>query len=450
MHDKHDLNNEDVLGASRPSLYRVTPEGVPGAPEAMLSWMLALSHAHCANPRLLLSRIMAESIQYRNVWGGSTFFERDCSTANGLGVYARMFVDLLLGAAGTKECRDLTLLSLTGLLAHNGEGLLAKSPRWCTLCLCDQLRAGKRAHRPLVWSLEFYRICTRHGIAMLDRCLACGSPQACIPSLPSVLHCSACEESMVVAPQDHVIAFDRVDNPFEVWCSVALEDLIAKREVLEAHGSLAQFRTNVKLLAGRLARGSRKALCHAVGLPIYALNGWVNKSERPSLASLLRLCYGVGAMPAAIFLPGILDCVSRAQPVLAPTGVRQIRPMLGYRQREAIERQLAVILCDESDNRMLAAVASQVGLSRHAIKYWFPKQCREIVRKNRMCEVRRLEARYRADHEFLREAFQRLLANGVYPGRRRINDELAFRKISLFRPDLFRAYEEMRAAVFER
>lgn len=255
---------------------------------------------------------------------------------------------------------------------------------------------------------------------------------------------------MVAAPQGSSITFESVNDEFEIWCSVALEDLIAQREVLEARGSLAQLRANVDMLVDRFVDGSRKALCNAVGLQIYALNGWINKAERPSLASLLRLCYGVGAMPAAMFLPGILDCVSRAQPVLAPTGMRQVKPMLGYRQREDIERQLAVILADESDSRMLAAVAGQVGLSRHAIKYWFPKQCSEIVRKNRACEVRRLEARYRGDHEFLRAVFQRLLASGIYPGRRRINAELAARRVSLFRPDLFRAYEEMRAAAIER
>lgn len=450
MPNEREWDGEGVLGASSPSLYSVATEGTKEAPESMLSWVQAVARAHCANPRLFLSHLMAESPKYRHVWCGSTFFERDCSTANGLGTYARMFVDLLSEAADPKACSDLTLLSLSGLLSHNGEGLLAKSPRWCALCLCDQLRAGRRPHRPLVWALEFYRVCSKHGTAMLDRCLACGCQQACVPCLPSVLHCSVCEESMVVAPQDHSIAFDRVDDAFEIWCSAALEDLIARREFLETRGSLAQLRANVDLLVDRHADGSRKALCNAIGLQIYALNGWVNKAERPSLASLIRLCYGVGVMPAEMFLPGILDRVSRVPPVRAPAGMRQAKPMLGYRQREDIERQLAVVLADESDSRMLAAVANQVGLSRHAIKYWFPKQCQDIVRKNRACEVRRLEARYRADHEFLRAVFQRLLASGTYPGRRKINAELATRQVSLFRPDLFRAYEEMRAAALER
>lgn len=448
MQNRLDCENE-VLGASSASLYSVAPEGELQAPEAMLSWVLALAHAHCANPRPFVAHLIETAPKHRYMNIGASFYQSQSTTANGMDKYAMMFVDILGEATGESTCADLTFLPLSHLLCSKGMGFLAKQPRWCPLCLCEQLRSGRRPYRSLVWSLEFYRVCARHKIAMHDRCPACGSLQATLPTLPSVLVCSACQESMVALPDDERKRFEPAEDPFEIWCATALEDLVAQRQALSSRGSLAQFRVNLGVLVEHFTEGGRKALCNAVGLQIHGMGHWINKAQRPSISVLLRLCYGIDVMPAAMFLPNVVERVGREIPIHAPVQARQSNPYLGYRQREDIEKQLAWILADPLDTRPLVAIAGQVGFTRSVLKYWFPKQCADIVRKNRACEVRRLELRYHADHELLKATFQRLLAAGVYPSRMRVNSELATRHVSLKRPDLFRAYDEMRAAIYE-
>jgi len=450
MQNKRDCETEEVLGASSPSLYSVAPEGEPQAPEGMLSWMMALAYAHCANPRPFISHLIKSTPEHRLMNIGASFYMNHSLTANGMDAYAQLFVDVLGEATGDLACGDLTLLSLSHLLARKGFGLLAKQPRWCPVCLCEQLRAGHRPYRPLVWSLEFYRVCAKHKTVMLERCLACGSLQSSIPTLPSVLVCSECQASMVTLPRGKSIRLEPAQDEFEIWCATALEDLVAKRQILRSHGSLVQFRQNLVVLVDHFTDGGNKGLCNAVGIEIYGINHWITKAQRPSISVLLRLCYGVGVMPSAMFLPDILDAVSRESPVRAPIQPRQSNPLMGFQQREDIEKQLALILADPHDNRQLKAIARQVGFTSAVLKYWFPTQCTEIVRKNRACEVRRLELRYRDDHELLKATFQRLLATGLYPSRMRMNSELASRRVSLMRPDLFHAYEEMRAAVYGR
>ncbi|HEV7318817.1 MAG TPA: TniQ family protein [Ensifer sp.] len=445
-----DIDNGEVLGASRPSLYSVAPEGEPQAPEAMLSWMFALAHAHCVNPRPFISHLIRSTPEHRLMNIGASFYLNHSLTANGMDGYAKLFVEVLGDVTGERTCSELTLLPLSHLLARKGVGLLAKQPRWCPLCLCEQLRSGRRPYRPLVWSFEFYRVCTRHKAVMLERCLACGSLQSSIPTLPSVLVCSECQASMVSLPPGKSTRLEPAQDEFEIWCAIALEDLVAKRQVLQARGSLAQFRHNVNVLVDHFSDSGKVGLCSAVGMGIYGLNHWFGKVQRPSVSVLLRLCYGVGVMPSAMFLPDVLEHVSRETPICAPVQPRQSNPFIGFQQREDIEKQLALILADPHDNRRLKAIAQQVGFTSAVLKYWFPTQCAEIVRKNRACEVRRLELRYRTDHELLKAAFQRLLASGQYPSRMRVNSELAARRISLMRPDLFHAYEEMRAAVYGR
>lgn len=428
-----------------PSLYALQMEGMPAAPEGLLSWVVGLARAHCLGPRAMLRHLLAGSEQYEDIWRGSTFFERDCGTANGLGAYARMMVHLL-DQALPPEAPQMTLLGLSHLLPRNGEGLIAKNPRWCPQCLCEQARSSRRPHYPLVWSFEYYRVCHIHNTAMQEHCPACGHTQSYLPCYPSLLHCGTCGES-ILAPLPGGFNMEEPEaSDFEKWCSLALVHLVSKLGELQSAGSLVHLRSNVDAIVDQFTLGNRKRLCEEIGLQIYALNGWVNKNERPSLSVLLRLCHGIGLMPACIFLPDAIEHVTRTGAVFSSSSSRERRPLLGYRQRERIEKQLEVVFEDAADHRGLAAIAEQVGLSRHALKYWFPKQSKDIVHKNRTCESRRLELRYREDHDFLRAAIQRMCAEGIYPSRRRMNAALMTRRITLMRPDIFRAYEQIRKA----
>lgn len=441
---------DPFAGDFKPSLstvlYPLKMEGSPEAPEGLLSWVVGLAKAHCVGPRALLKHLLADSDEYQDIWRGSTFFEKDCGTANGLGAYARMMAHML-GAALPPEAPQMTLLGLSHLLPRNGEGLLAKNPRWCHHCLCEQVRLGQRPHFPLVWSFEYYRVCHIHHVAMQEHCPACSHTQSYLPCYPSLLHCGICGESML-APLPEGFSMEEPEaSEFEKWCSLALLHLVSRLEVLQTTGSLLHLRSNIDAIVDRFTLGNRKRLCEEIGLQIYALNGWINKDERPSLAVLLRFCHGIGLMPASIFLPNAIEHVARTEAMFSAASPRERRPLLGYRQRARIQKQLEVVLADSTDHRGLAAVAEQVGLSRHALKYWFPGQSRDVVRKNRVCESRRLEVRYKEDHDFLRAAIQNMLVKGIYPSRRRVNEALGARRITLMRPDIFRAYEIARAAL---
>lgn len=425
-----------------PAVYPQVAAGSKESPEGMLSWTVRLAQAHCVGPRTMLRQLLSSHAQYREIWSGSTFFERDSGTVNGLGSYARMMVDLFSEAHASAEV--MTLLPLAHLLPRNGEGLLVKRPRWCPACLCEQVRAQQPIHFPLAWSLEYYRVCHVHRTVMSEHCPACGAQQDLLPCYPSLVHCTTCGEPLLAALGEQDRREEPEPTPFEAWCSLALMDLIAQRALLQTEGSLAQFRANISALVEKFSPNNRKGLCEAVGLQIYALNGWLNKNERPSLAVLLRLCHGVGLLPSGLFLPNAVARVGNTQPRMAPASQRHNKPLLGYRTRERIQKQLEVILADPSDHRGLAEVARQVGLTRHALKYWFRHQASEIVRKKRVCEDRSLARRYQEQQEFLRAVVQQLTIEGVYPSKRCVNAALEKYRTSLMRPDLFEVYQRVK------
>jgi len=433
----------DFAGHTPPTLHPLGMEGSREAPEGLLSWVVGLAQAHCVGPRTLVKHLVDQSDVHSDLWSDAAFFERHCGTVNGLGRYARMMLELV-GKAASPAAQGMTLIGLAHLLPANGEGLLARNPRWCHACLCDQMRRGQRPHHPLAWSFEHYRVCHVHRVSMSEHCPVCGAMQGFLPVYPSLLHCGACGESLNARPPGDYCPQEPEIGDFELWCANALADLVARIPDLQRDGSLLQMRTNLQDIANRLTGGNRKELCEAIGLQPRAINGWMSKEERPSLGLLLRLCYGVGLFPARVFLPDRIDGLTHARPIKAPSGERQERPMLGYRQRERIERQLELVLRQTDRHPSLREVAQEVGLSRHALKYWFRHQSEEIVRKNRWSNDRALAIRYQEDHCFLNSVVHRLQSDNVYPSRRRVNRELSGRHLSLMRPDLMHLYRHMR------
>lgn len=434
-------NSEEVSCNS--TLFHVEPGGSLGDPEGLLSWLIAVARAHCLSPRVFMKHLIEQSATHRDLWSGTTFFDRDCVTINGYGKYARMATRLLEGHTPV-ALEPMTLIKLNELFPHNGEGTLSRYPKWCAACLCDQARSHQRPHLKLAWSLEHYRVCHMHKVPLSERCPACGSLQSFFPIYPSVLHCNSCDRSLLAEIPEDVQTDSENATQFDLWCASALMTLLARRAELGASGSMATFRGNVADIIHRLSPGNKKKLCESVGLQAYALNGWLNKDERPSMSVLLKFCFGISVNVADMFLPGAADLATEPNNLAAASSERRARPMLGFEQRKQMVRLLEVIIADMMDCRPLSLVAAQLGLSRSAMKYWFRPECREIVKKNRSFESRRQEVRYRADHEFLRSVVQSLRAEGVNPSRRRVDAELMRKGLALARPDLFLAYETMK------
>lgn len=258
------------------------------------------------------------------------------------------------------------------------------------------------------------------------------------------MHCNSCRHPLLAETEGGVSVDDSAFTEYEIWCANSLVSLIERRAEVKSFGSLVTFRKNIAEIVARLSPGNRKRLCELVGLQPYALNGWLNKDERPSVSVLLRLGYGVSVQIAALFLPDAATLVSEPTGRMPLETDRGARPMLGFQQRHEMKKLLEVIIADPTDNRALIDVAYQLGLSRSALKYWFGPECRDIVRKRRNFENTRLGLRYQKDHDLLRSIVQRIRSRELPPTRRRVDSELRRNGLSLMRPDIFQAYEKLR------
>lgn len=435
----------DVELLITPGWVQLEPQSTAESPEGLLSWVIGLSMVHCLGPRTLIKHLVSSSVKYESQWCDAAFFDRYSGTVNGIAHYAQMILNLLQ----KEDMRDflhMTLVGLRHLLPPNGEGFLVKSPRWCSHCLCDQARRGDRPHYPLIWSFEHYRFCEIHQIHLSQQCSACGAIQPFVPIYPSLLHCNTCGEPLLrptSEPQPQLDSHVLSPTDFDRWCSRALIHLVNSIPTLERDGSLAHFRNNLLTLVLHHADGNRAKFCESIRLQPRAINGWLGKNERPSLGLLLRIGYAVSIFPAQLFLPELIQGANSSKLKITSTSTRASKPILGELTRERISRQLQLILRSPDDFPKLNQVAASVGLTRHALKYWFPLEAVEIVRKARAQSDRNLVIRYKRDHDTLKEIIISLQAKQIYPGRRLVEAELRKRRLSLMRPDLMQLFQQL-------
>ncbi len=88
----------------------------------------------------------------------------------------------------------------------------------------------------------------------------------------------------------------------------------------------------------------------------------------------------------------------------------------------------------------LREVGSKPGLRRSSLKYWFPDLCKRICKKR--AAARQTEAVSDTVKRTLvvSNVVLALMAQGIYPVRRRVDSELRKQGLALARPELFQAY----------
>ncbi|OIQ93467.1 hypothetical protein GALL_246190 [mine drainage metagenome] len=85
-------------------------------------------------------------------------------------------------------------------------------------------------------------------------------------------------------------------------------------------------------------------------------------------------------------------------------------------------------------------MAKEVGLTRSCLKYWFPDECVAIRRKHAdACRIA-IAARAQVDRDKVAGVVCAMVTQGVYPGRRKVNEALRRHRASLAGPDLMETY----------
>jgi hypothetical protein len=270
-----ELESLEFTIPQRSRLYRPMPMGSEtDQMEGQLSYLVRLARAHSVNPRRLIGSVFASDNLATRQLKYTGFFVRHAGTTNGLGRYAELFREETGRLTGASFLRHMSLLSLRELLPSNGAGLLAPKPKWCPCCVDGMGESGDEVYRSLAWSFDLYRVCVRHGVQLRDACGHCGKAQPFIPRYPDLGRCDYCGGTL--AGGELHASSSRLDR----WVSKAMADIVQRLPDMEGKATAGRFAAFMKLAVERFADGNRAKLCERVGMPRWALTGWLSGGER--------------------------------------------------------------------------------------------------------------------------------------------------------------------------
>lgn len=281
-------------------------------------------------------------------------------------------------ATGQRNLQSGTFLCLIDAL-DRCMGSFSTNLRWCPTCLGEFVDSGVDPHLKLEWSLADIRRCTRHGIALVDCCPHCGHHQNGVGKYVSAAQCMRCSRSLIEEslPESET-------GRWQVECA----DLFDLLETIGANPTL-QFP----------ASGVRIALQELVD------RAWAREEELRLWSILPRdqcLAITTGVVPvtlkrvralATVLGANITDLlggsVGQTPGLLDPAWTPKLPPPVRHKPRLAKETLKSMLRsinhalsAKGSDAPMpLAAVARDLGISTGGLRYHFPIQSQEILRR---------------------------------------------------------------------
>lgn len=426
----------------RSRLFALTPvESPPEQRESLISLLIRTSRAHSVNPRRLIAGVLAQVAPEIEPLVYPGFFKRLAGTINGQGKYASLFVRVLEELTGQRGLSRLTLLPWKDLFPHNGQGMLARHPRWCSACLLEQRRSKEDIYFPLLWSLEPYQHCTIHSHPLDDCCPHCGKRQPFLPRYPDQAICQNCLRSLITIPAPAAGDEELAVAPFDVWVAKVLGDMVARHDDPGFAPSVGQFHTTVKSVVEATTGGNRAAFCRAIGFKHFALKNWMSKGERPSVTQFLALSYAVQVSPLDLVSGSPSLCPIPYSELLLPGKLktRKRRQRIDSSRRSSIEKWLDEELGSE-EALPVSSIAKRWGLTTRYLRYWFPDLCAQITAHYKESLRQSSASRLAAQIQRVREVVRELRDGNRYPSRRMVNAMLRKDRASLVRRSLHEAY----------
>jgi biotin operon repressor len=187
--------------------------------------------------------------------------------------------------------------------------------------------------------------------------------------------------------------------------------------------------------------GNRAAMCRSLGWNIWALNGWLDKGQKISFPKLLELTmkYRLSAFG---------DPQRHTTSILPTTNVkkRSMRPLLNSARRTTIERALRQATVS-NQTPSINTVAKAMGISRSALKYWFPEQC-SLLAKRRIDALEIFAQQAKLSRKAaVEQAIEDLKKSGLPITRRAVDRRLVSAGMTLARPELRQCYLNLRSGL---
>lgn len=383
---------------SRGILFPVLLEG-DGTPdvEALCSYMCRLSAAHQAPLGVLIKACYRWRQEASGVAPDLPFLIENLGNISHYvrpNEMTRSLVSVLAKATDQPNLRSSTFMCLESAL-DRCMGSFANTMRWCPSCFQEFEQSGTPAYFKLQWFLTGLSRCHTHGVELISRCPHCNAQQHGYGLRTSCASCARCGGTLAVVSRIHerqeswrAEGADLIALVDRIGCEPALEfPSGGVRRVVQALFDEAWERDDLRGLSKIMNRDECLAITHRI-TPV-------------TLLRARRIAFRLGVRLVDLLNGTIQETSGVLDPAWTERLPRMMRPKrrAPRHDRKRLAAGLKRMLQDGTQNPMpLSRVARDLGVSTGCLRYHFPIQAKEMLRRYRewrrsSTERKQLEAR---------------------------------------------------------
>lgn len=411
----------EVIPISQTTLYNLEPIGLgKGSVESLSSYLLRLAEAHSLTVGKLVGRKVAVVLNKAYLIkseneGGSRFYEV-AYEINGLGNLAKSWAQALGVLTGRKRLEELTLIRFNEWLPDRG--LLRSHLAWCSACLEEWKEGNKEVYEPLLWNFKVVTSCMIHQTQLETECPNCLQTIQILNRKRRIGYCSRCGAWLGSLEIHKEIRTSEEHLKWQLFVNQNVQELLAISSRIIVELSSAHITAAIKDMVNSF--GSMRAFSKEMGIPETTVRAWLNGKHRPSLESLLKICYSSNLRLVDLVSgkhEGIISC-SR----IISGDKRQIR---ATRKQFDSQHILNMLLGYSNDKSLsMREVARRLGFDQRVLYNHFPDICKAIAHEHRLWIQKKRKTRIDASCKLVREATISLLDQGIYPSRRKVENIL--------------------------
>ena len=409
----------------RSALYRLVPIGVGTAQrESLDSYFCRLADAHCLTPQQLAMGVVLPKIDIstgtpKSILRRNSAWQLSCF--NGMGSVASTWVQCLEALTGYSGLTGSTLLSMQGCISQ--VGLMARKKRWCSECF-NMGNGVEGLHGRLIWEIQCVTACPIHGTRLVSVC-GCSPNERQSPFrrkfLPYI--CKFC---------GHTLARENSRSERATEREIAVARLVARFLDSETFDSTTTKDYLSKFISGakdQCAEGKAAWLANILGVNKSAVHGWMNGKNVAEFSRIVSIAYNLGCEISDIFKADSTELL----PLPIPPRPRQKGAGRGF-DRSALNRKLEGFL-KQSESLSVRKVADLLGVSPRALYIYSNELAKKISTRHRAVLYEQATASLLVKKNILRAEIRAMLAEGIFPTRRRITQRVGMRALTLFRPE---------------
>lgn len=416
---------EEIFFPQHSYLYNIEPGGLKTEYiESLTSYITRLSEVHSVYTGTLLNKVLAqrlnkEYISKYAVNGGNGFLD-SAHALNGTHKNASDFAGIISALTCRNDIQYMTMTTWRDVIPT--KGLLKGSLSWCPKCYEDMRESGVPIFSPLLWNFNVTEICTKHGTKLASVCPNCNRKIPYLHRKGCVGFCPKCNLWLGNSPKD-LNDKSVIDIEYNNWVNSNIGELIRLAPILKCIPKRENLTNNINNLIYNTCNGILNFERYT-GFSKATVSDWSSGKSIPTLNKLLFIGYRFEVMLKDLLINADITVktsrLAGGEPNIAPENKKGKRKLCYIQLSEELEKYL------QADKSIpMSQVAQKMCINKRVLYRIFPDLCKQISKKYKQSlEKSRMERAKKIKQE-VDNTIENLLANGQYPGRRKIEMNLS-------------------------